>query len=525
MKTSIETVDFLVIGGGVAGLRAAIELAPKGKVIVLTKDKITESSTGYAQGGVAVALSDEDEVGIHFDDTIKAGDGLCREEAVRVLVEKGPALILELISWGAEFDREGSKLAFTREAAHSRRRILHSHGDSTGKEIERVLISKARSFSSISRYDFAFTLELIIEDNRCIGAHVLRGNEVINIFAKAVVLATGGAGQLFSRTTNPPIATGDGMAIAYRAGAVLEDMEFIQFHPTTLYVPSAPQFLLSEAMRGEGAVLKNIHGKRFMPEYHEMAELAPRDAVTRAIVSEMVKTKTTHVYLDLTHLDKDFIKKRFPRIYATCLQFNIDITRDLIPVSPAAHYIMGGVKTNLQGETTITGLFAAGEVACTGVHGANRLASNSLLEGLVYGARAGKATAEFGVWSSGFRVQRNLKTPNFQLKTSKFDVKEIRNSLRQLVWEKVGIIRCRESLIAAKVKLKEWDFILKTGFLNREELELKNMLTVANLITDSALLREGSVGAHYRSDFKERGENWQRHTACQKEKGTVWIDS
>jgi L-aspartate oxidase len=524
MKTSIETVDFLVIGGGVAGLRAAIELAPKGSIIVLTKDKFTESSTGYAQGGIAVALSDEDEVGIHFDDTIKAGDGLCREEAVRILVEEGPGLILELISWGAEFDKEGSKLAFTREAAHSRRRILHSHGDSTGREIERVLISKARTFPSISRHNFAFTLDLIIEDNRCIGASVLRGKEIINIYAKAVILATGGAGQLFSRTTNPSIATGDGMAIAYRAGAVLEDMEFIQFHPTTLYVPSAPQFLLSEAMRGEGAVLKNIHGKRFMPEYHEMAELAPRDAVTRAIVSEMVKTNTKYVYLDLTHLDKNFIKKRFPRIYATCLQFNIDITRSLIPVSPAAHYIMGGVSTNLNGETSIKGLFAAGEVTCTGVHGANRLASNSLLEGLVYGARTGKAAAES---IRGWEDKKIRKSESKNISTSQplnlstsFDTDKVRTALRRLMWEKVGIIRCKESLIAAKAKLKEWGFILNTDFLSRNELELKNMLTVANLITDAALLREGSIGANYRSDFKERGKNWQMHTACQKEKGT-----
>ncbi|MEW6600871.1 MAG: FAD-dependent oxidoreductase, partial [Nitrospirota bacterium] len=317
MGPSIKTVDFLVIGGGVAGLRAAIELASKGSVLVLTKDTISESSTGYAQGGIAVALSDEDEVCIHFEDTIKAGDGLCREDAVRAMVEEGPGYILELISWGAEFDREGSRLAFTMEAAHTRRRILHSHGDSTGKEVERALIKKARTHPSISRYDFAFTLDLIIEDGRCIGATVLRGDSVINVFARAVILATGGAGQLYSRTTNPMITTGDGIAIAYRAGAQIVDMEFIQFHPTTLYSRGAPQFLLSEAMRGEGAVLKNVHGKRFMPEYHEMAELASRDTVTRAIVSEMVRTKSKHVYLDLTHLDKEFVKNRFPQIYST----------------------------------------------------------------------------------------------------------------------------------------------------------------------------------------------------------------
>ena len=523
MESSTQSADFLVIGGGVAGLRAAVELAPKGSVIVLTKDIFTESSTGYAQGGIAAALSDEDEVCIHYEDTINAGDGLCNEEAVRILVEEGPGFILELISWGAEFDKEGSKLDFTREAAHSRKRILHSHGDSTGKELERVLINKVRTFPLISRYDFAFTLALIIEDGRCIGASVLRRNEVIDIFAKAVILATGGAGQLYARTTNPSISTGDGMAIAYRAGAMLEDMEFIQFHPTSFYAPfAAPQFLLSEALRGEGAVLRNINGERFMPRYHPMAELASRDTVTRAIVSEMVKTKTKYVYLDLTGLDKDFVKKRFPLIYSTCLKFNIDVTKDLIPVSPAAHYIMGGVKTNLKGETSIKGLFAAGEVACTEVHGANRLASNSLLEGLVFGARAGKSAAKYA---------ENIKTQDTHQRTKHgasqpkaFDIEKIKNSLRQLMWDKVGIIRCKESLIAAKEQLKEWDFILKANLLSREELELKNMLTIANLITEAALLREGSIGAHYRSDFKDRGKNWQKHTSCQKEKGTTWVD-
>ncbi len=520
MKTSIEKVDFLIIGGGVAGLRAAIELAPRGRIIVLTKDKFTESSTGYAQGGIAVALSDEDEVGIHYEDTIKAGDGLCNEEAVRILVEEGPRLIRELISWGAEFDKEGSNLSFTREAAHSKKRILHSHGDSTGKELERVLINKVRSFPSVVRYDFAFTVDLIVVNNRCIGASVVRRNELINIFAKSIILATGGTGQLFSRTTNPPIATGDGMAIAYRAGAVLQDMEFIQFHPTSFYSLSAPQFLLSEALRGEGAVLKNINGEQFVQKYHAMADLAPRDTVARAIVSEMVNTGANHVYLDLSPLDNDFVKKRFPLIYSTCLQFNVDITHDLIPVSPAAHYIMGGVKTDLQGKTTIEGLFASGEVACTGVHGANRLASNSLLEGLVYGSRTGKSAAEYAVNVQGqdsFQI-RNQERP----KPCELNLDEIKTSLKQMMWEKVGIIRCEESLKAAKAKLKEWDFITKAHFLSRQELEVKNMLTTAQLITDSALLRDGSIGAHYRSDIKGRGLNWRSHTECHREKGTTW---
>ncbi len=261
-----ETVDFLIIGSGVAGLRAAIELAPHGNVLVVTKDRPAESSTEYAQGGIAVALSDEDEVGIHFEDTLRAGDGLCREDAVKILVEEGPERIRELISWGAEFDKEGTKLDFTMEAAHSRKRILHAHGDSTGKELERVLLGKVRSFSSVRKYPFAFTEDLIVTDGECRGALVVAGKEIIALLAKATVLATGGGGQIFSRTTNPAVATGDGMAIAFRAGAVLEDLEFIQFHPTVLFAPSAPQFLLSEAMRGEGAVLRNINGEKFMKE-------------------------------------------------------------------------------------------------------------------------------------------------------------------------------------------------------------------------------------------------------------------
>lgn len=508
---TIQT-DFLVIGSGVAGLRAAIELARHGKVVIITKDIPTESSTEYAQGGVAVALSDEDEVSIHFEDTIRAGDGLCRENAVKVLVEEGPARILELIEWGAEFDKEGTKLSFTMEAAHSRRRVLHAHGDSTGKELERVLINKVKTLKNIQRLQFCTAIDLIVEDKRCLGTYALKDSDVIAVYAKATILATGGAGQIFSRTTNPAVATGDGMAIAYRAGAILEDMEFVQFHPTVLFAPSAPQFLLSEAMRGEGAILRNIFKEPFMKNYHPDAELAPRDIVSRAIISEMVRTGSTHVYLDLTHRDSEFIKKRFPRIYATCLRYDLNITRDLIPVSPAAHYMMGGVKTDINGATSIEGLYAAGEVACTGVHGANRLASNSLLEGLVYGYRAGVKAAE-EVKSQESKVKRKIKLlANYP----DFDFEEVRTSLRRLMWEKVGIIRCGASLNEAIEKLSEWKYIIEMDFDTRRGLELKNMLTVGFLITRSALERKGSVGAHYRSDFKERGENWQRHISVVK---------
>ncbi|MBI4844580.1 MAG: L-aspartate oxidase [Nitrospirae bacterium] len=529
MNPPVKKADFLVIGGGVAGLRAAIELASsagsKGSIIVLTKDKPTESSTEYAQGGIAVALSDEDEIGIHYEDTIKAGDGLCNEKAVKAMVEEGPQRILELISWGAEFDKDGSKLDFTREAAHSRNRVLHSHGDSTGREIERTLINKARTSPSITRYDFSFTLDLIMDVGRCAGARILRKRELVDIYAKAVVLATGGAGELFAGTTNPSIATADGMAIAYRAGALLTDMEFMQFHPTTLFYPTAPPFLLSEAMRGEGALLKNIDRERFMHNYHEMADLAPRDIVSRAIVSEMVKKGSRHVYLDISHLDGSFIRKRFPQIYKTCLNYNIDITKEMIPVIPAAHYIMGGVRTGLDGRTSIKGLFAAGEVACTGVQGANRLASNSLLEGIVFGARAGSAAFNYAgdiseAEERGACVSEGVQR---QAPVSSIDAEKIRYSLRKVMSEKVGIIRCGESLKTAKEKLDEWSYLQDAYSIDRRNLELRNMITSARLIVGSAFLREGSIGAHYRSDFKERGSEWKRHTVCSRDGGIYWI--
>ncbi len=506
-----EVTDFLVIGSGVAGLRAAIELAEFGEVTVITKDHPTESSTEYAQGGIAVALSDEDEVGIHYEDTLRAGDGLCYEEAVRILVEEGPLRIMELIEWGAEFDKDGTRLAFTREGAHSKRRILHAHGDSTGRELERVLLNKAMGFKNIKKYPHAFVIDVIVEEGECLGAVVskLREGKLSIILSKAVVLATGGAGQIYERTTNPEVATGDGMAIALRAGAILRDMEFVQFHPTALYLRDAPNFLLSEAMRGEGAILRNIHGEPFMKAYHPMAELAPRDIVSRAIVSEMVRTHSEHVYLDLRHLDPAFIKRRFPRIYSTCLRYGIDITSQPIPVSPAAHYIMGGVKTDINGETNIRGLFAAGEVACTGVHGANRLASNSLLEGLVYGARTGRQAGLYGERRkisrpAGITIQRISEIPLKRLT-------EVKRALKRLMWQKVGIIRCGKSLKEALEHLKEWRDIMKGNYITRQEAELKNMLLVSEAIILSALKREGSIGAHYRTDFKERGEDWHRH--------------
>ncbi|HLM00522.1 MAG TPA: L-aspartate oxidase, partial [Pyrinomonadaceae bacterium] len=385
---SLET-DFIVIGSGVAGLRAAIELAESGaSVTVLTKDKASESNTEYAQGGVAVVLSDDDNAELHEEDTLVAGAGLCDEKAVETLVNEGTKYIKQLIEWGTEFDREGGNLIFTQEAAHSRRRILHAHGDSTGKEIVRALIARAATEKTIVLMPFANTESLIVsaDAERCVGVRfldpILRAPR--EIFARAVILCTGGAGQLYMHTTNPPVATGDGMAMAYFAGAEMADMEFVQFHPTALSVENAPRFLLSEAMRGEGGILRNRYGERFMSRYDERLELAPRDIVSRSIVAEMRRTGTRTVFLDMTAMDANFLKHRFPKIYETCSFYGLDIAGNLLPVSPASHYCMGGVRTDLWGRTSVAGLYAAGEVSCTGVHGANRLASNSLLEGLVF---------------------------------------------------------------------------------------------------------------------------------------------
>ncbi len=514
-----EQTDFLVVGSGVAGLRAAIELSSVGRVTVITKDVPTESSTEYAQGGIAVALSDEDEVGIHYEDTLRAGDGLCREEAVKVLVEEGPERILELISWGAEFDKEGAKkqkLAFGLEAAHSRKRILHAGGDSTGKELERVLIDKVRTIPSIKRLPFTLAVDLIVEDGTCYGAVVVSERRPLAIFARATVLATGGLGQVYSITTNPQVATGDGYAVAYRAGAVLEDMEFVQFHPTSLYLPSAPHFLLTEALRGEGGKLLNVRMEPFMSRYHQEMELAPRDIVSRAIFTEMGHTGSEHVYLDLRHMGADFVKGRFPRVFSTCLRYGFDITAQPIPVCPAAHYMMGGVRTDVMGRTNIKGLFAAGEAACTGVHGANRLASNSLLEGLVYGKRAGQSAEENALPSAEVsEKEKAFSFPSVQPHSIPAH-DEIRGDLRRLMWQNAGIIRNEDSLLEAEEKIERWRYITGKSFLSRREIELKNMIDISALIIRAARLRKNSVGAHFRSDYPGKEGNWQQHTSFVK---------
>jgi len=520
VSPQVISTDFLILGAGVAGLRAAIELSHHGRVTMVAKGGPQDNNSFYAQGGVAVALSEEDDVILHFEDTLKAGHQLCSRPATKVLVEEGPSRIHELIEWGATFDTVDGKLAFTMEGAHSRHRVLRAGGDATGSEMVRALSVKAQSLKNLTWMGNHFAVELCIQDGRCWGASILDelSGTVKIILASATLLVTGGAGQVYARTTNPANATGDGIAMAFRAGVILEDMEFVQFHPTALYLPSSPPFLLSEALRGEGGILRNNRCEPFMKHYHRSLELAPRDIVSRAIWTEMQRTKARHVYLDVTHLGATFLKERFPTIYATCLRYDIDITEEWIPVSPSAHYFMGGIKTNLHGASNLPGLFAAGEVACSGVHGANRLASNSLLEGLVFGYRAARAAAEF--LPSGFPPNCTGITlfPKSNARTMLTqDVEKIRNSLRRLMWAKVGLVRTGESLKKAVDQIQQWSQKLSAAPCNRPGLETRNMAQVGQCIAEAALWRANSVGAHFREDFPfYKGLEWKTHSRCQQ---------
>lgn len=505
--------DVLVLGSGIAGLSCAIEAA-KGNlnVVVATKDFPKESNTLYAQGGIAAAVDPDDSPKSHFEDTIRAGDGLCNEKAVEVLVEEGPERIRELISFGAEFDKKAGVYHLTKEGAHSLRRILHS-GDSTGKEIEQTLMKQMAITPRIEPLAYSMGIELVVEGDRCVGAYLLdeKRNSIIPVKCRAVVLATGGAGRLFQESTNSPIATGDGMAIALEAQIEMANMEFVQFHPTALHLKNAPRFLLSESMRGEGAVLRNIKGERFMEKYsRDLMELAPRDVVARAIVSELKKDKAPHVFLDLRHLDPDFVRNRFPTIYATCISYGLDITKEMIPVHPAAHYIMGGVKTDLDGRTSLKGVYAAGEVSCTGVHGANRLASNSLLEGLVFGHRAGKAILKDSLpMSRKFpkKIKAESKTPSQEV------VNELRRQVASLMWQGAGISRNGSGLENLYSELLNLEAIFGKPPFERRARETWNMIQVGKTITISANYRTESRGAHFREDFPKKDDlRWRKDT-------------
>jgi L-aspartate oxidase len=508
--------DFVVIGSGIAGLRAAIALAPLGRVLILTKAEPTESNTGYAQGGIAVALGDDDSSDLHASDTIKAGDGLCDEAAVRVLVDDGVKYVQELVEWGTRFDRDADgKLARGREAAHSVRRVLHA-GDATGREIARVLWRRVSALNSVETANHALVTGLLVEDGCVVGVRFYdQLGFPRDARARATLLATGGAGRVFRETTNPPVATGDGVALAFHAGARVADLEFVQFHPTALAVPGAPRFLISEALRGDGGRLINGRGRPFMDRYHPAGDLAPRDVVARSIVREMDMTGGS-VFLSMSHLEADYVVHRFPTIADMCRQVGLDLARDPIPVGPAAHYIMGGVDTDLWGRTSMPGLLAAGEVACTGVHGANRLASNSLLEGLVFGARAAvamqqpPAAAEVGPERRAAAVARSHISSDNQRPLTTPEV-------RDLMWKSVGLFRTLGGLQTAVSKLEasyaaHRDALASAPSDDADAWKQFNLVSVARLIARAALRREESRGAHYRDDFPKRDDiHWKAH--------------
>jgi len=496
--------DVLVVGSGVAGLRAAVAAAEGADVLVIAKGRLDESNTAQAQGGIAGAIAPEDSADSHKADTLTVGQGLCDPEVVHAVTAEAPERIRELIAWGAKFDEEGGELALTREGGHSTARIVHAFGDATGKEVAATLIRRTLATPAIHVLENAFVLDLLTsETGVCLGAllHDPRRGPMI-AWAKATVLASGGAGRIFRETTNAPVATGDGVAIAYRAGAELCDLEFYQFHPTALYIAGAARALISEAVRGEGGILLNARNERFMPRYHELAELAPRDAVSRAVVAEIRATGATCAYLDMRHIPADRLAKRFPGIRDLCAQFDIDVTRDLVPIRPAAHYMIGGVRVGLNGATTVPRLYACGEVACTGLHGANRLGSNSLLEGLVIGLHAGieaRAAAE--------KEPADLPRPRLKVRLAAaqrdaIDVGDVTNALRALTWRNLGIERSRFGIEEARHMMQFWSrYVMDKEFRDRAGGELQNMLLTARLIAAAALLREESRGVHCRTDF------------------------
>jgi L-aspartate oxidase len=506
--------DYVIVGSGIAGLRAAVELAPAGSIVIITKADPSESNTEYAQGGIAAAVGPDDSPLLHAGDTVSAGDGVCDENAVRVLTEEAPRYTLQLLDWGARFDLTASgHPELASEGAHSVRRVLHA-SDATGREIGRVLWERTASRTQITVLKNTLAIGAIVTEGRCEGVRFIdeRGKAGC-VRARATLLATGGAGQVFQETTNPAVATGDGAALAYRAGARVADMEFVQFHPTVLDAKGAPRFLLSEALRGEGATLVNSAGDPFMLNYHPSGDLAPRDVVARSIVRESQRTNGP-VFLSLKHLNASDVHRRFPMISATVLKAGFDLARDLIPVGPAAHYLMGGVETDLDGRTSIRGLFAAGEVACTRVHGANRLASNSLLEGLVFGARAGLAMA-------GGDHEGRLPDPVFRDVASSARVEATREleeaGVRALMWKSAGLFRDREALLEAVNRLRAQESMLEARLaggapLDRAEWRRANIVSVASLIAKAALRREESRGAHFRTDFPAHDDlNWKTH--------------
>ncbi|MCK4849916.1 MAG: L-aspartate oxidase [Phycisphaerae bacterium] len=506
--------DTLIIGAGIAGVRAALEAAQQVRVLLLCKGTLDESNTWHAQGGIAAVFDPDDSLQAHIKDTLLAGGGLSDEKVVDLVIRSGPALVQELVRWGAAFDRHKGRLALAREGGHSASRIVHAHGDATGQAITNCLINRLKDQPAIRLMENTFVVDLLSDQDRCVGALIAQpGKELTIIWAKRVILAAGGIGQMYRETTNPPGATGDGYALAYRAGARLEDMEMIQFHPTTLYVAGASRTLISEAVRGEGATLLDHSGYRFMPDYHPDAELAPRDIVSRAILQQMAKTGRANVFLDVRHMGPKKFRTRFPHICAMCESFDITPGKDLIPVRPSAHYMIGGVTVDINGQTSLQNLYACGEVAATSLHGANRLGSNSLLEGLVFGKIAGEHAAQ-----AAQRQTRRLAplplgnsiTPSHK---TRLDVPDVRNSLRSLMWRNVGMTRDANHLAEAIEIIEFWSrYVMDKVFDEPQGWECQNMLTIARTMAAASLARQESRGVHFRSDFPQSDEkNWRKH--------------
>jgi len=509
----MEQYDYIIIGSGIAGLYTALLAREQGSVLILTKGSIDECNTKHAQGGIAAAIGHGDSAELHYQDTIAAGAGLCDPDAVRILVEEAPDRITDLINFGVPFDTLDGEVALTREAAHSVPRILHAGGDATGEHIE-VTLSRMARLAKIVILEYCLATEIIVDGGVVQGVKALdcRTGSIEEFHSNSVILATGGGGRLFKFTTNPDIATCDGIALAYNAGAEITDMEFFQFHPTALRLPGVTPFLISEAVRGEGGTLRNIEGHQFMLDYSPEGDLAPRDIVARSILSEMKKTNSDRVFLDVTHLPPRKVSARFPHIYRFCLEHGLDITKSPIPVAPAAHYMMGGVKTNAWGETNIQGLFAVGETACTGVHGANRLASNSLLEVVVFAKRIVQRP-KGGVTSPGTGPREHYILS--QRKASSAVPPLSLLALQSLMWDHVGMVRCGEGLEQAASILASWQQAMDKPS-DRPSFELNSLVLAGRLMAEAALIREESRGAHYRTDFPEPSDAWLKHIVFKK---------
>lgn len=511
--------DYIIVGSGIAGLFTALLAKDAGNVLVITKSDLNECNTRYAQGGIAAPIGRHDSPELHFQDTIAAGGGLSNPEAVRILVNEATESVAQLIQLGVPFDTLDGEIALTKEAAHTVPRILHAGGDATGAHIETTLSRQVR-LSRTKILEYCLATKIILNDGNVSGLEVLdtRTGSVEEFECRFLILATGGAGRLYKYTTNSEVATGDGVVLAYHAGAEVVDMEFFQFHPTALRLPGVLPFLISEAVRGEGGILKNVEGSQFMTDYHPEAELAPRDIVARSIVAEMKKTGSDRVFLDVTCLSPQLITTRFPNIYSFCLQHGLDITKGLIPVAPAAHYMMGGVKTNNWGETSVSGLFAAGETACTGVHGANRLASNSLLETTVFARRIVQKTRELkhSNNSETLPTSNNIVSLPLREKAASNSSPSI-SGLQSLMWNNVGILRSAQSMEEAAITLTAWEKLLKGIKSDRSSYDLYNLVITGRIMAEAALRRQESRGAHFRNDYPESSQAWERHIVFRKD--------